>query len=65
MENEVDNYIKKNVTVKKTLLDKLKAITAYPAQFPYNASYYRIFWKVLERIIEINYDILEDEDEDY
>ena len=40
VENEVDNYIKKNVTVQKTLLDKLKAITAYPAQFPYNASYY-------------------------
>jgi hypothetical protein len=40
VENEIDNYIKKNVTVKKTLLDKLKAITAYPAQFPYNGSYY-------------------------
>ena len=40
VENEVDTYIKKNVTVQKTLVDKLKAITAYPAQFPYNGSYY-------------------------
>ena len=35
-ENKLDDYIKKNVTIKKTQLDKLKAITAYPAQFPYN-----------------------------
>ena len=40
VENEIDNYIKKNVTVQKTLVDKLKAITAYPAQFPYNGNYY-------------------------
>jgi len=40
VENEVDNYIKKNVTIQKTLVDKLKAITAYPAQFPYNGKYY-------------------------
>ena len=40
VETELDNYIKKNVTVQKTLVDKLKAITAYPAQFPYNGNYY-------------------------
>lgn len=37
---KINDYIKKNVTVKTSQLDKLKAITAYPAQFPYNGSYY-------------------------
>lgn len=40
VENKLNEYIKTNVTNQKTQLDKLKAITAYPAQFPYNGSYY-------------------------
>ena len=40
VETKINDYIKKNVTVKTTQLEKLKAITAYPAQFPYNGSYY-------------------------
>lgn len=39
VENKLNDYIKKNVTVQKTQLDKLKSITAYPAQFPYNYRY--------------------------
>ena len=39
VENKLNDYIKKNVTVQKTQLDKLKSITAYPAQFPYDFRY--------------------------
>lgn len=39
VENKLNDYIKKNVTIQKTQLDKLKSITAYPAQFPYNYRY--------------------------
>ena len=38
VESILNDYIKKNVTKQKTQLDKLKSITAFPAQFPYNAS---------------------------
>ena len=38
-ENKLNEYITKNVTKQKTQLDKLKSITAYPAQFPYNPRY--------------------------
>jgi len=40
VETEINNYIKNNVTTKNTLVDKLRAITAYPAQFPYKGGYY-------------------------
>jgi hypothetical protein len=33
-EKIIDSYIKTNVTTKKTKLEKFKAITAFPAQFP-------------------------------
>ena len=36
---KIDAYIKANVTTKSTNLEKLKAITAYPAMFPYNYKY--------------------------
>ena len=39
VENIIDDYIKKNVNNKKTQLEKLKAITAFPAQFPYSTKY--------------------------
>ena len=39
VENIIDAYIKANVDNKKTQLDKLKAITAFPAQFPYSTKY--------------------------
>ena len=39
VENKLNDYLKKNVTNQKTQLDKLKSITAYPAQFPYNYRY--------------------------
>ena len=38
-ENIFDSYIKSNVTNKKTVLEKFKSITAFPAQFPYNYLY--------------------------
>lgn len=38
-ENKIAQYIRKNVTVKTDQLEKLKAITAYPASFPYNYRY--------------------------
>ena len=38
VDNKLNDYIKKNVTIQKTQLDKLNAITAYPAKFPYNSS---------------------------
>ena len=38
-ENIIDSYIKSNVTIKKTKLEKFKSITAFPAQFPYNYRY--------------------------
>ena len=38
-ENIFDSYIKANVTNKKTVLEKFKSITAFPAQFPYNYRY--------------------------
>ncbi len=38
-EKIIDSYIKANVTNKKTKLEKFKAITAFPAQFPYNYLY--------------------------
>ena len=39
VEAKLDNYIKANVTNKKTQLEKLKVITAFPALFPYHNSY--------------------------
>lgn len=39
VEAKVDAYIKANVTTKSTNLEKLKAITAYPAMFPYSPKY--------------------------
>ena len=39
VEAKLDTYIKENVNNKKTQLEKLKAITAYPALFPYANSY--------------------------
>ena len=39
VEDIIGAYIKENVVNKKTQLDKLKAITAFPAKFPYNTSY--------------------------
>ena len=39
VEAKIDAYIKANVTTKTTNLEKLKAITAYPASFPYSAKY--------------------------
>ena len=38
-ENIINSYLKTNVTNKKTQLEKFKAITAFPAQFPYNYRY--------------------------
>ena len=38
-EKKIAEYINKNVTVKTDKLEKLKAITAYPASFPYNYRY--------------------------
>ena len=40
VEKIVDDYIKSNVTKKKNTLDKFRAITAFPAQYPYNGSYH-------------------------
>ena len=40
VENIFDNYIKTNVSKFKNKLDKFKAITAFPAQYPYDAHYY-------------------------
>lgn len=39
VEAKIDEYIKNNVTIKSTELEKLKAITAYPASFPYSPYY--------------------------
>ena len=39
VENIIDAYIKTNVTTQKTKLDQLKAITAFPAKFPYSPKY--------------------------
>ena len=39
VDEQLDQYIKTNVTNKKTQLEKYKAITAYPAQFPYSPKY--------------------------
>ena len=39
VEGKLDAYIKANVANKKTKLDKLKAITTFPALFPYDNSY--------------------------
>ena len=39
VEAKIDEYIKTNVTTKTTELDKLRAITAYPASFPYSGYY--------------------------
>lgn len=55
------NYNKNTTKEIEDFLYNFKAI----CENPYNASYYRTFWKVLERIVEVNYDILENEDEDY
>ena len=38
-ENIINSYLQTNVTNKKTQLEKFKAITAFPAQFPYNYKY--------------------------
>lgn len=38
-ENAINSYLKENVTNKNTELEKFKAITAFPAQFPYNYKY--------------------------
>ena len=38
-ENIINSYINTNVTNQKTQLEKFKAITAFPAQFPYDFSY--------------------------
>ena len=40
VENILDTYVKTNVTDKNTL-EKFRAITAFPAQYPYNGSYYQ------------------------
>lgn len=40
VEDKLSSYLAKNVTVQKTQLDKLKSITAYPAQFSYNGLYH-------------------------
>ena len=40
VENTLNDYVKTNVTKLKKKLDKFKAITAYPAQFPYDSRYY-------------------------
>ncbi len=39
VEAKFDSYINTNVTNKVTQLDQLRSITAFPAQFPYSASY--------------------------
>ena len=39
VEKIIDSYIKSNVT-KKNTLEKFRAITAFPAQYPYNGSYH-------------------------
>ena len=39
MENILNDYIKSNVTNKDTL-EKFRAITAFPARYPYNGAYY-------------------------
>ena len=39
VDGKLDEYIKSNITNKKTQLDKYKAIAAYPAQFPYSPKY--------------------------
>ena len=38
-ENIINSYLKTNVTNQKTQLEKFNAITAFPAQFPYNGRY--------------------------
>ena len=38
-ENIINSYLKTNITNKKTVLEKFTAITAFPAQFPYNYNY--------------------------
>ena len=38
-ENIINSYLKTNVTNKKTVLEKFTAITAFPAQFPYDYNY--------------------------
>lgn len=40
VENIFDSYIKTNVSKFKNQLDKFRSITAFPAQYPYNSSYY-------------------------
>jgi hypothetical protein len=39
-ENIINSYLKTNVTNKKTQLEKFKAITAFPAQYPFNPRYH-------------------------
>ena len=38
-ENIINSYLKTNVTNKRNQLEKFTAITAFPAQFPYNGRY--------------------------
>lgn len=52
------NYNKNTTREIEDFLYNLKAI----CENSYNSSYYRTFWKVLERIIDMSYDILEDDE---
>ena len=43
----MNSYIKTNVTNKKTQLDKLKSITAYPASLGYSDLYHNYMYMII------------------
>ena len=47
VEEKMNSYIKTNVTNKKTQLDKLKSITAYPASLGYSDLYHNYMYMII------------------